>query len=608
MCGIVGYAGWRETAGVLLDGLERLEYRGYDSAGIALLDEGEIRVFRCKGRLANLRRRLEGRSFPGAVGIGHTRWATHGAPTERNAHPHVAGGVAIVHNGIIENYAELAAQLKARGCRFRSDTDSEVLCHLFATLMAEGRTLVEAVRAGLALVRGSYAVAAVAASEPGVLVAARHESPLIVGLGEGENFVASDVPALLPYTRSVIFLDDGQIAVLGAGAVRIETRDGQAVRVAPSVVNWDPLQAERDGYPHFMLKEIFEQPRAIRDTLRGRLDVHTGEVDLDEALDGLDFAAVRRIVCVACGTSYYASLVGKFFLEHLAGRPVEVDLASEFRYRDPLVDAATLVVLVSQSGETADTLGALREARRKGARTLAICNVVESTLAREAGHVLYTHAGPEIGVASTKAFTSQLVAFILLALYLGRMFGFRNGIDAGVLLENLGSLPDLVDRTLGLQARMRELAARYSDARNFLYLGRGPLYPIALEGALKLKEVSYIHAEGCPAGEIKHGPIALVDENMPVIVLAQRDHVYEKIISNIQEISSRRGRLIAVTDDTITRFDVPVEAHLRVPSVPALLSPFVMVVPLQLFAYHVACERGLDVDKPRNLAKSVTVE
>lgn len=607
MCGIVGYVGWRDARGILLEGLERLEYRGYDSAGLALVDGGAIRIVRCEGKLERLRALVEHGQAGGRVGIGHTRWATHGRPSEANAHPHSSGDVAIVHNGIIENYAELARELAAQGCRFLSETDSEVLCHLFGRYLRQGYSLVDAVRAGLLEVRGSFAVAVVSVREPDVVVVARQESPLIVGVGQGESFVASDVPAILPYTREMMFLENGDLAVLRAGEVEVMGLDGRARCRSVRVIDWDPVQAEKGGYAHFMLKEIYEQPRAVLDTLRGRVDVGQVRVELD-GLEPASVAGVARVVFAACGTSYYASLVGKFILERLAQIPVEVDLASEFRYREPLVGPETLVVLVSQSGETADTLGALREAKRRGARTLGICNVVESSLARECDHVLYTHAGPEIGVASTKAFTSQLAALFLVGLALGTARG-RLGAEASArYLQGLLAIPSLIERTLELDAAVRALADSYAAAGNFLYLGRGPLYPIALEGALKLKEVSYIHAEGCPAGEIKHGPIALIDRDMPVVVLVQRDQVYEKILSNMQEVRAREGRIIAVADDTASvRADL-CDHLLSVPSVDPLLMPFVMVVPLQLFAYYVACARGLDVDKPRNLAKSVTVE
>ncbi len=609
MCGIVGYVGPRNPWTILLDGLERLEYRGYDSAGIAVCANGALEVVRCAGRLEGLRRRVGGRSVAGGgVGIGHTRWATHGAPTERNAHPHVAEGVAIVHNGIIENHAELAQELRERGCHFLSETDSEVLCHLFALALREGRTLVDAVQQGLARVRGSYAVAVMSLSFSNQLIVARQESPLVIGVGTGEMFVASDVPALLPHTRSVIYLKDGEVATLTNEGISLTTLSGRTVAPVVSEVAWTAALAERDGYAHFMLKEIHEQPRALRETVRGRSGGPAGLVDLGPAVNALDWSRIQRVVGVACGTSYYASLLGKLYFERLVGVPMEVELASEFRYRDPLLDPSTLVILVSQSGETADTLGALREAKKRRAPTLAICNVVESTLAREADSVLYTHAGPEIGVASTKAFTSQLAALALVSLAAGAQRGFRHGVEATELAEGLESLPEWVDRALALDEQIKHLAPRYAGATNFLYLGRGALYPIALEGALKLKEVSYIHAEGCSAGEIKHGPIALVDENMPVVILAQRDNVLEKVVSNVHEIHSRGGRILAVTDDTIESFGVPVEAHFRVPRLHPLLAPFVMVVPLQLFAYHVAAARGLDVDRPRNLAKSVTVE
>ena len=609
MCGIVGYVGPRQPAPVLLEGLRRLEYRGYDSAGIAVFHGGAIKICRCEGKIAHLETLVSSEVFDGHLGIGHTRWATHGRPSEINAHPHFCDGIAVVHNGIIENYLPLKQMLAAEGSCFSSETDSEVLCHLFAKFTRQGCTLIEAVRRGLQMVRGSYAIAVLSEKEPDTLVAARKESPLIIGVGEGENFVASDIPAILSYTRSMIFLNDGDFAVLTSASVRITTLEGTPVSRTPRHITWDPVMAEKGGYKHFMLKEIFEQPRAIIDTLRGRLIEESADVFLDRVnLDAETIHRISRIYFVACGTSYYAGLVGKFMLEQMTHIPVEVDLASEFRYRDPLVDHGSLIVLISQSGETADTLAAMREAKHKGAHTLCICNVVESTLARECDHVLYTHAGPEIGVASTKAFTSQIAAIVLLGLYLGKARHVLEPDELRRLLQHLISIPGLMEKTLELEPTIKTIAHHYMTARNFLYLARGICYPIALEGALKLKEISYIHAEGYPAGEMKHGPIALIDEEMPVVVLAQRDMMYEKILSNVEEVRARKGKVIGVAPVGSRELAEKADHIIFVPETDPLFMPFIFVIPLQLFAYYVADAKGTDVDQPRNLAKSVTVE
>lgn len=609
MCGIVGYVGKKQPCDILLDGLKRLEYRGYDSAGVAIFNKGTIKICRCEGKIAQLEKQLMDEAFDGCVGIGHTRWATHGRPSETNAHPHMCDGIAIVHNGIIENYLELKKMLKAEGSVFCSETDSEVLCHLFSRFVKRGLCFEDAVRKGLELIRGSYALAALNERDPLKIIVARKESPLILGLGEGENFVASDIPAILGHTRRMIFLNDGEIALLDPAGVVIKKLDGTPVQRAPSHITWDPIKAEKGGYKHFMLKEIFEQPRAIIDTLRGRLIEDTGDVFLDGVkLNAQDAENIERIYFIACGTSYYAGLVGKFMLEQLTRIPVEVDLASEFRYRDPLVSGNSLVVLISQSGETADTLAAMREAKAKGSQTLCICNVVESTLARGCDHVLYTHAGPEIGVASTKAFTAQIAAIFLLAVYLGRARRIIDTDKAQYLIQKMVEVPHLVERVLELEPQIREIAKHYAVARNFLYLARGINYPIALEGALKLKEISYIHAEGYPAGEMKHGPIALIDEHMPVVVLAQHDSIYEKILSNVEEVKARKGRVFAVATEGDTMLAEKADHILFIPRTESIFTPFIMVIPLQLFAYHVADFKGTDVDQPRNLAKSVTVE
>lgn len=609
MCGIVGYIGKRNTCSVLLEGLRRLEYRGYDSAGVAIFHDGKIAVRRCQGKLCNLESLLCNTSFNGDAGIGHTRWATHGRPSEENAHPHFYQGIAVVHNGIIENYLELKKMLKGEGHEFQSETDSEVLSHLIARFIARGDSFADAVRRGLELVRGSYAIAVVNEADPSQLIAARNESPLVLGLGDGENFIASDVPAILPYTRRMVFLEDGDMAVVSSSAVQITALSGAAVQRAPRVITWDPIMAEKGGYKHFMQKEIFEQPRAIIDTLRGRISEDTCDIFLNgfEAHAGA-LKDIERIYCVACGTSYYAGLVGKFMIEETSRIPVEVDLGSEFRYRDPLVDNRSLIILISQSGETADTLAAMREGKNKGARTLAICNAVESSLARDCDSVLYTHAGPEIGVASTKAFTSQVTALFLVALFLGRLRGTLGAEQSCALIQDLVRLPGLMEKVLALDADIERIAGVYADARNFLYLGRGINYPIALEGALKLKEISYIHAEGYPAGEMKHGPIALIDEEMPVVVVAPRGATYEKIMSNVEEVKARKGRTIALATEGDGEISAKVNHAMFVPETNPLLTPILMVIPLQLFAYHVAVIKGTDVDQPRNLAKSVTVE
>ncbi|MEI6126275.1 MAG: glutamine--fructose-6-phosphate transaminase (isomerizing) [Pseudomonadota bacterium] len=609
MCGIVGYIGKKNPCDVLVEGLKKLEYRGYDSAGVAIFNKGTIKICRCEGKIARLEKLLTQETFDGDIGIGHTRWATHGRPSETNAHPHFCEGIAVVHNGIIENYLELKKTLKAEGSIFSSETDSEVLCHLFARFIHRGASFEDAVRRGLEMVRGSYAIAVLNEQDPAKIIVARKESPLILGLGAGENFVASDIPAILSHTREMIFLNDGEIAVLDQHSIAIKTLDGKPVQRAPLHITWDPILAEKGGYKHFMLKEIFEQPRSIIDTFRGRISEDTGDIFLDGVnLTPEDVQKIERIYFIACGTSYYAGLVGKFMVEELTRIPVEVDLASEFRYRDPLVNGKTLVVLISQSGETADTLAALRESKAKGGQNLCICNVVESTLARDCEHVLYTHAGPEIGVASTKAFTSQITAIFLLALYLGKARGAITADASQYQIQKLVEVPHLIEKVLELEPRIKEIAEKYAVARNFLYLARGINYPIALEGALKLKEISYIHAEGYPAGEMKHGPIALIDEHMPVVVLAQEGAIYEKILSNIEEVKARKGRVIAIATEGDKTLEEKADSTIYIPGTEAILTPFLMVIPLQLFAYHVADFKGTDVDQPRNLAKSVTVE
>ncbi len=609
MCGIVGYVGARPCAPVLLEGLKRLEYRGYDSAGVAVVEAGGVRIVRSVGKLSALEEKLRGAELRGTVGIGHTRWATHGRPSEENAHPHAAGDVVVVHNGIIENYLALRAELSAAGHTFSSETDTEVIPHLIARFLKEGADLEEAFRQTVARLEGSYAVAVVAGSHPDRVLAARKASPLVVGLGEGENFVASDIPALLAHTRRFIFLEDGDMVVCTREGVRITHLDQGPVDRPVQVVQWTPAMAEKGGYKHFMQKEIFEQPRALADTLSGRLGAGDAAVHLDGGDAAEDIARrIRKLHIVACGTSYHAGLVGKYWMEGIARVPAEVSLASEFRYADPILGEDTALLLISQSGETADTLAALAEGREKGAPVLAICNVVGSSIARASDAVLYTHAGPEIGVASTKAFTTQLATLYLLALYTAAARG-RLGPEA--LTERIGRLravPGAVERVLEHDPDVEAVARSIMDATSALYLGRGLQFPIALEGALKLKEISYIHAEGYAAGEMKHGPIALVDDELPVVALSPQGPTYEKMRSNIQEVLARRGRVIAVASESDAEIADHAESVLRVPDFDPELLPIVSVVPLQLLAYHVAVLKGTDVDQPRNLAKSVTVE
>ncbi len=609
MCGIIGYLGPQEAMPIILDGLKRLEYRGYDSAGLAVIGPNGLAIRRSLGKLKELENLVRQDPLPGEVGIGHTRWATHGRPSEANAHPHQVGDIAVVHNGIIENYLELKEQLLKEGHRFASETDTEIISHLIVKHMGRGAAYLEAVRLTLRDIRGSYALAIVNAQEPRMLVAARKESPLILGVGEGEYFLASDIPAILPYTRRVIFLEDHDLVVIKDGEYLILDREGNRQARPVHTITWSPAMAEKAGYKHFMQKEIFEQPRALIDTFRGRINPEEGEVVLEElSLTPEELKDIHKIFLVACGTSFHAAMVGKFLLEGLCRLPVEVDLGSEFRYRQPLVDAHTLLIPISQSGETADTRAGLQAGKELGARSLAIVNAVGSSIAREADSVFYTHAGPEIGVASTKAFTTQLVALYLIALYLARRLGRFNRVEVRQRLSQLLKLPTWVQETLDLDREIRELARRYMTAQNFLYLGRGLHYPIALEGALKLKEISYIHAEGYAAGEMKHGPIALIDEKMPVVVLATRSPVLEKVQGNIEEVAARGGRIIALTERDNHQVKDRVESVIPVPQVPLDLSPIVLVTPLQLLAYHIADLRGTDVDQPRNLAKSVTVE
>jgi glucosamine--fructose-6-phosphate aminotransferase (isomerizing) len=610
MCGIVGYVGSRKkTIDVLIEGLTSLEYRGYDSSGIAIMEEGCPRVFKSTGKLVNLKNKLGKFSSDGTLGIGHTRWATHGDATETNAHPHVSGGTWVVHNGIIENYSELKEQLKKKGYEFYSDTDTEILAHLIEDSSINGFTFEEAVREALKRVEGSYAVAVISDREPEKVIAARQFSPLIVAVGDQENYLASDVPAILPFCRDVIFMEDGDLAILERDSVKLTDLDGNPVDRPVQMIQWDPVSIEKCGYRHFMIKEIHEQPNAVLDTMRGRFSEESGEIFF-EGLDSSYFKDVNRIVILACGTSYYASLTGKYMIEAVSGVPVQVDIASEFRYRNPIVDKNTLAIAVSQSGETADTSEALLEARARGAKTLGITNVPMSKIARESDGVIYTHAGPEIGVASTKAFTTQLIVFYLFSIYLERIKKRLNKTEAIEMIKDAIRIPQLIRKTLKLDVALKELAEEFFQYRNFLYLGRGINHPVAYEGALKLKEVSYIHAEGYAAGEMKHGPIALIDEEMPVILIAPKNGItYRKILSNLQEVRARRGTVIFLTSDlTADEVRGDVDRVIEIPGCSYLLSPIISVIPLQLLAYHIATLKGTDVDQPRNLAKVVTVE
>jgi glucosamine--fructose-6-phosphate aminotransferase (isomerizing) len=611
MCGIVGFVGDEDAVPILLNGLRRLEYRGYDSAGISCIAGGKLEIRRAAGKLVNLGKAIDEAPLKSFVGIGHTRWATHGRPNEANAHPHVSGNgrLAIVHNGIVENYLALREELKAQGVAFKSQTDSEVLAHLIEREMGKGADLALAVRQALKRVEGSYALAVVSLDAPDRLVAARLGSPLVVGLGQGRLFLASDVTALLEHTREVVYLDEGEVVTIEKGGYQVTDLEGRPREKKPVKITWDSLQAEKAGYKHFMLKEIFEQPRVVEDTLRGRILKSEGDVFLEEIkFSDAEVRGLRKIFLIACGTSWHAALVGKFLIEDLAGIPVEVDIGSEFRYRDPLVTDKDLVIGISQSGETADTLAALRQAKAKGAKVLSICNVVGSTMTRESQGTLYTHAGPEIGVASTKAFTSQIVALELMAVYFGRRSGHLQGARAQGLLEALRGLPRQIEQLLKHEAEVKVLAKKFSNRADFLYIGRGLNYPIALEGALKLKEISYIHAEGYPAGEMKHGPIALIDEDMPVVAIAPKSRVYDKVLSNIEEAKAREATVIAVVSEGDQALAGKADHLLFIPPCDEALSPILTIIPLQLLAYHIAVLRGCDVDQPRNLAKSVTVE
>ena len=609
MCGIVGYVGNAQAAPFLLDGMSKLEYRGYDSAGIAVYEKGKIRVEKCVGRLDALRHKLEGRMPEGSMGIGHTRWATHGRPSDRNSHPHTdeSGDFVVVHNGIIENYLMLKEKLIAKGQKFSSDTDTEIVAHLFADFY-EG-DMEEAVKKVLKTIEGSYSLVFMCAAEPDKLICTKKDNPLIIGLGEGENFIASDIPAIIAKTRRTYIMSDGEIATVTKDGVWVQDINGTPITKKVFEVNWNAEAAEKGGFEHFMLKEIYEQPKAIKDTMRGRLAENGTEINFTElGWTPEDFTGISKIFIVACGTAYHAGIVGKYYLENLARIPVEVDIASEFRYRNPLVDANCLTIVISQSGETIDTLAALKEAKRLGSRTLAVTNVVGSSIAREADQVVYTYAGPEIAVASTKAYTTQLLVMLMLAVYVGRLRGTLDGNKADALAKGLHKVPEQLHDMLENVDQIKVFARHYGSSLDAFFLGRSLDYAVALEGALKLKEISYIHAEAYAAGELKHGTLALIVEGVPVIVLATQEDVYDKTVSNLQEVKAREAMVIAIAlegDDSIAKYTDHV---IYIPRADKELAPILAVLPLQLLAYYAALTRGCDVDKPRNLAKSVTVE
>jgi len=611
MCGIVGYVGDKESAPILVSGLKKLEYRGYDSAGVAVLNRNVLNVVRATGKLKNLESRVQQDLPAGTIGIGHTRWATHGRPSDENAHPHTYGGVAVVHNGIIENHLALKEELRSQGHHFSSETDSEVFAHLISDQLKSGLDLPAAVRAAIGRVKGTYALAVVTTADPSRIVCTKDSSPMVLGLGQGQNFVASDVPALLEHTRDFVYMEEGDLAVITAAQVDIYNRSGQKVNRPTRRIDWTPMMAEKGGHKHFMHKEIWEQPRAVADTLRGRMLLSEGDVHFEGwNLSAEKVRSLSKITILACGTSWHSGIAGKAMIESLARLPVEVELASEFRYRDPIVESSHLAIAISQSGETADTLAAFKEAKARGATALALCNVMGSAMTREADISILTNAGPEIGVASTKAFTTQLVSLYLLAVKLGRMRGTLTVKQAQEHLTALTEIPKMIEDVLKCEPSVKRVSREFMGAQDFLFLGRGPMHPVALEGALKLKEISYIHAEGYAGGEMKHGPIALIDEKMPVVVIAPKQpHVaYEKIIGNIEEVRARGGKVIAIIDEDDAHVASLADHVIRIPPASALLAPVVATIPLQLLAYHVADLRGNDVDQPRNLAKSVTVE
>jgi glutamine---fructose-6-phosphate transaminase (isomerizing) len=620
MCGIVGYVGDKQVVGVIIDGLRKLEYRGYDSAGIAVVDEGaHLEIRRAEGKLRNLEEVIRLKPLDGTYGIGHTRWATHGRPTEENAHPHrdASGNIIVVHNGVIDNFLPLKRKLQEQGHKFVTETDTEVIAHLIGKYFDEGAGSLEAAtRRAIVELRGIYALAIVSVKEPEKIVAVRQGPPIVIGLGQNEYFVASDIPPILYHTRDLFFLGDGEMAVLTREGVTVTDFEGNSITPHVQRITWDPIMAEKGGFKHYMLKEIYEQPRAIRDTVLGRVSQQTGRVYLDEMdISEHEFRNFTSIKAVACGTSLHAAMAGKYMLEELARIPVEIDYASEFRYRDPIIDDKTLVVAISQSGETADTLAAVRESKEKGAKILSICNVQGSMLTRESHGTILTHAGPEIGVASTKAFTCQMTVFYLLALYMAQVRGLLNEQQSLEHVSALNSLPVKLESLLGCDDLIEKLAREFQRAQDFLYLGRGINFPIALEGALKLKEISYIHAEGYPAGEMKHGPNALIDEQLPVVVIATQDENsetsklrYEKTLSNMVEVKARDGKVIALVTEGDTETRQVADHVIEIPKASDLISPTLAIIPLQLLAYHIGVRRGCDVDQPRNLAKSVTVE
>jgi glucosamine--fructose-6-phosphate aminotransferase (isomerizing) len=611
MCGIIGYVGTRDVVPVLIGGLKKLEYRGYDSAGIAVVDGNGVEVVRAEGKLSNLEAKLGETPLAGTFGMGHTRWATHGKPNENNAHPHrdCSGKVVVIHNGIIENFLPLKQRLQKAGHEFKTETDTEVVAHLIEENLKNGGKFTDAVKRSLKELEGHYALVMIDGSEPGTIVAAKHGPPLVIGLGENENIVASDVAPLLAYTRNIIYLEDGEYAIADQQSVRVFDEKDQAVERPPKKILWDAVMAEKEGYRHYMLKEIHEQPRAVRDTFNGRMFEESGEIFFNDLqITAEEWSKIRKVHVIACGTSWHAGLVGKFLLEDAARIPIEVDYGSEYRYRNPIVDESTLVIGVTQSGETADTIAGMQEAKAKGAKLITICNVIGAAATRMADGTIYTNAGPEIGVASTKAFTTQLTAFYLLALYIRQLRG-DDLDDRRYAMHEMRVIPHKIETILKTQEKhIEELAHKYYKSQDFLFLGRGVNYPIALEGALKLKEISYIHAEGYPAGEMKHGPIALIDENMPVVAVATHTPVYDKVVSNLQEVKARDGKLIVICDEGDDAMKKFADDVIEIPWTVEPLQPILAVVPTQLLAYYIALRRGADVDQPRNLAKSVTVE
>lgn len=608
MCGIMGYVGPKEAAPILLDGLNRLEYRGYDSTGIAIYQNNEIDIHRSKGKLSVLRDKIKDVKLTGNTGIGHTRWATHGKPSDENAHPHRSENFVVVHNGIIENYIELKRRLEKEGFKFTSQTDTEVIPHLIESYVNKGSNIEDALYETLAELKGAFALVLFGKKDPRKILVAKNASPLILGIGNGENFVASDIPALLSYTKDIVVLEDGQVAIIDNQSYKVTDFNRKVIEKKPKHITWSRTVAEKEGYKHFMLKEIYEQPRAITDTLRGRIDENHQRIIFDDDAVEKICNDINRVIMIACGTSSHAAMVAKYWIEKYAKLPVEVEIASEFRYRDFILDKNSLVVTVSQSGETADTLAALEEAKKQGAKSISICNVIESSIPRKSDVVVYTHAGPEIGVASTKAFTTQMCILACLTLELARIKDKINQQDLTRLIGDLVSLPLAIEKTLELDAPIQKIAKKFMNADHFLYLGRGTAFPIALEGALKLKEISYIHAEGYMGGELKHGPIALIDEDMPIVAMSGQGIFYQKMISNIQEVCARDGKLILVDSENDPKVKELAEDVILIPKVSEFIEPFIQVIPLQLLSYHIADKRGCDVDQPRNLAKSVTVE